>query len=109
MSKVPLKNAFKEGIGADSSKPPCKKAKLLRLERKKEKLLKQGLSLEKKQPAQSQKSIEEFLDEISQNSKHKLRVCSLNNMVFENENRKFFFPFTFFHNYIIFFYTRIIE
>ncbi|KAJ8951568.1 hypothetical protein NQ318_020444 [Aromia moschata] len=39
-------------IGPDSSKPPCKKAKLLRLERKKEKLLKQ----------------------ISQNSKHKLRL-----------------------------------
>lgn len=76
VSKFPTKNVFKEGVGADTSKPPCKKAKLLRLERKKEKLLKQGLSLEKREPAQPQKSIEQCLEEVSQNSKHKLRVSS---------------------------------
>ncbi|XP_018569087.1 arginyl-tRNA--protein transferase 1 isoform X2 [Anoplophora glabripennis] len=69
-----FKCTYKEGVGADLNRPPCKKAKLLRLERKKEKLLEHGLSMEKKQPVQAQKSIEDFLEDVSQSSKHKLRL-----------------------------------
>ncbi|KAJ8927850.1 hypothetical protein NQ314_019652, partial [Rhamnusium bicolor] len=73
--KFNLKSGFREGVGADSSKPPCKKAKLLRLERKKEKLLKKGENFERATPVgQVEKTIEQFLDEFPQNSKHKLRI-----------------------------------
>ncbi|CAH1154474.1 unnamed protein product [Phaedon cochleariae] len=61
------------GVGPDSSKPPCKKAKLMRLERKKEKLLKKGLTIEKKMNS-NQKSIEQFLKEIPSNAKHRLKI-----------------------------------
>lgn len=65
----------KKGMGLDSSKPPCKKAKLLRIERKKEKLNKIGLKLEDiKKKTSEPKSIEEFIENISENSKFKLKV-----------------------------------
>lgn len=67
----------KSGIGADPNKPPCKKAKLIRLERKQEKLRKKGLALETNIDAKNeQKSLEEFLNETSGESKHKFRVSS---------------------------------
>lgn len=67
----------KSGIGADPNKPPCKKARLLRLERKQEKLLKRGLSLETFNSKNEPKTLEEFLNQTNSNSKHKFRVSSL--------------------------------
>ncbi|KAJ8923364.1 hypothetical protein NQ315_001922 [Exocentrus adspersus] len=72
--KYDLKNTYREGVGADTSKPPCKKAKLLRFERKKEKLGKCGLSLGKKDPVQFGKSIEQLMEEVSNDSSCKLRL-----------------------------------
>lgn len=69
------KESFKKGIGADVSKPPAKKAKLLRLERKKQKLLQRGMSLDNISTiGNTQKSLEQFLDEIPLNAKHKLTI-----------------------------------
>nr|CAH7763150.1 unnamed protein product [Callosobruchus chinensis] len=58
----------------DQSRPPCKKAKILRLERKKEKLMKKGLQLEEKVP-KPPKSIEQFIEEIPDELKGKLKLC----------------------------------
>lgn len=66
VTKTPLKG----GVGADPNKPPCKKAKILRIERKKAK----GLQFQKSTPASNQKSLEEFLEEVSENDKKKLRI-----------------------------------
>ncbi|VEN52610.1 unnamed protein product [Callosobruchus maculatus] len=57
----------------DQSRPPCKKAKILRLERKKEKLMKKGLILEEKVP-EPPKSIEQFIEEIPNEVKGKLKI-----------------------------------
>nr|CAI5853600.1 unnamed protein product [Callosobruchus analis] len=57
----------------DQSRPPSKKAKILRLERKKEKLMKKGLILEEKVP-EPPKSIEQFIEEIPDNVKGKLKL-----------------------------------
>lgn len=67
----------KKGEGADPSKPPCKKAKLLRLERKKQKLLEKGIVWtgdESKEVGMTGKSLEEFLNEMPNELKHKLQV-----------------------------------
>lgn len=69
------KESFKKGLGADVTKPPAKKAKILRLERKKQKLLQRGMSLENINTAgNAQKSLEQFLNDIPSNAKHKLTV-----------------------------------
>lgn len=65
----------KEGAGRDPNKPPCKKAKLMRLERKKEKLLSKGITDIKTESPSKQKSLEDFMNEISVDSKKKLKVC----------------------------------
>ncbi|CAH1977899.1 unnamed protein product [Acanthoscelides obtectus] len=57
----------------EQSRPPCKKAKVLRLERKKEKLLKKGLVLEEKTP-QAPKTLEQFMEEIPDIAKGKLKL-----------------------------------
>nr|XP_023026125.1 arginyl-tRNA--protein transferase 1 [Leptinotarsa decemlineata] len=67
------KTLVSKGQGADLNRPPLKKAKLLRMERKKEKLLKKGLALEKNDP-QSKKSLEDFLEEISPDSRNKFQM-----------------------------------
>lgn len=67
--------SHKQGIGADTSKPPCKKSKLLRRERKIEKLHKMGLKEDDTKPKPCvSKSIEEFVDNISDVSKLNLKV-----------------------------------
>ncbi|CAH1977894.1 unnamed protein product [Acanthoscelides obtectus] len=58
----------------EQSRPPCKKAKVLRLERKKEKLLKKGLVLEEKTP-QAPKTLEQFMEEIPDIAKGKLKIA----------------------------------
>uniref|UniRef100_A0A1B0CS26 Arginyl-tRNA--protein transferase 1 n=1 Tax=Lutzomyia longipalpis TaxID=7200 RepID=A0A1B0CS26_LUTLO len=75
-------NATSSGSAAsqmDPLKPPCKKAKLLRLERKQAKMAQreaQGLPQQpvKKPPKNVEKSLEDFLGEAPQDGKHKLRV-----------------------------------
>lgn len=71
------------GIGADANRPPCKKAKLARLERKHQKLLNQGLSQEEadsllkqtRLQKQEGKSLEDLLNEpLPTNPAHRLRV-----------------------------------
>ncbi|KAG5873214.1 hypothetical protein JTB14_005669 [Gonioctena quinquepunctata] len=68
-----LRNSFSKGKGADLNKPPCKKAKIMRLERKKENMLKKGLPFEKNE-AQGKKTIEQFLEDICSNTENKLEV-----------------------------------
>lgn len=68
-----------KGEGPDKEKPPCKKAKLLRLERKKQKLARKGLSIDSQQPLHkqnsSQKTLEDFLyPDMSPNPGHRLQV-----------------------------------
>lgn len=74
----------KEPTNFDPSKAPQKKAKLLRIERKRNKLLAQGKTLEeidalmkKKKLKNAGKSLEDFFDEISSCS-NKLEVLALN-------------------------------
>jgi len=66
------------GVGADERRPPCKKAKLIRLEKKKQKLLRNGepcsqLQQQPQQPGQREKSLEDFLQEPDSFA-HRLRV-----------------------------------
>ncbi|XP_014285261.1 arginyl-tRNA--protein transferase 1 isoform X1 [Halyomorpha halys] len=60
-------NTPKPGVGRDVSKPQCKKAKLLRLEKKQKKLLEKGLPVasvsKKEQP--SEKTLEDLISEYS--------------------------------------------
>ncbi|KAK3914593.1 Arginyl-tRNA--protein transferase 1 [Frankliniella fusca] len=70
--------SLKPGNGPDKDKPPCKKAKLLRLERRKQKLESKGLPLEtisvQKQDT-NPKKLEDFLyPEMPQNPAHRLQV-----------------------------------
>lgn len=68
----------------DVTKPPCKKAKLMRIERKRQKLAAAGIDPEtvqqqtqKIKPQNEAKSLEQFLSELPENTKHKLRVCGI--------------------------------
>ena len=67
------------GVGADQSKPQCKKAKELRRQKKMERLSQAGTDAEpvdKKQPNEP-KSLEELIEEAEKAShghKHKLEV-----------------------------------
>lgn len=64
--------------GPDASKPLRKKAKLLRMERKAQKLTlanKLPEDFPKKQPKNVQKSLDTLLNEVQGNSRHKLEVC----------------------------------
>ncbi|XP_072382869.1 arginyl-tRNA--protein transferase 1 isoform X3 [Diabrotica undecimpunctata] len=69
------KTSCKEGLGADPNKPPCKKAKLLRIERKKAK----GACVQKNSTPIQPKTIEEFLEEMPVDNKNKLRPKSFPN------------------------------
>ncbi|KAJ1526140.1 hypothetical protein ONE63_009301 [Megalurothrips usitatus] len=71
--------SFKPGDGPNKEKPPCKKAKLLRLERRKQKLSSQGLQLESPTPHQtlssSPKKLEDFLyPPMSAKAPHRLQL-----------------------------------
>lgn len=70
----------KAGLGADPNRPLCKKAKLLRIEKKQQKMLQCGMSLEKPCTNNPAKSLDDFLNEVSEKPKHQLKVsgyCSL--------------------------------
>ncbi|XP_030760579.1 arginyl-tRNA--protein transferase 1 isoform X2 [Sitophilus oryzae] len=71
---IKLEKSFKLGSGADPNKPPCKKAKLLRLEKKREKMLQQDKNYEVTNSVSTQKSLTDFLNDISSTSQHKLKL-----------------------------------
>lgn len=74
---VPSKS-INVSTSSDSDKPKPKKAKLIRLERKIEKLAEKGLKLEdvkSKIVPTAEKSLEDFLAEEPLNGKHQLKVC----------------------------------
>lgn len=73
------------GVGPDANRPLCKKAKLVRLERKHQKLLNQGYSQEaadailkqRKPQHQEGKSLEDLLNEpLPANPAHRLEVIN---------------------------------
>ncbi|XP_034241052.1 arginyl-tRNA--protein transferase 1 isoform X2 [Thrips palmi] len=71
--------SYKPGAGPDKEKPPCKKAKLLRLERRNQKLASKGLSVDPSSSAPKQenfaKKLEDFLyPEMTQSPAHRLQV-----------------------------------
>uniref|UniRef100_A0A1I8MFA0 Arginyl-tRNA--protein transferase 1 n=1 Tax=Musca domestica TaxID=7370 RepID=A0A1I8MFA0_MUSDO len=61
---------------SDGTKPPCKKAKQMRLERKMAKQAAKGLPavIEKKPPKNQEKSLKDFLNEAKPDDKHKLKI-----------------------------------
>lgn len=75
-SELINEKTFKAGDGADLTKPKCKKAKQLRLERKRDKLAIQGINFEipKKNTKNCQKSIEDLLNEPNSGGVHTLKV-----------------------------------
>ena len=73
------KNAESHLPGPDPMKPPCKKAKLLRKERREAKLQSKGLEIlneaSKSRLKNAEKSLEDFLNEpLPENAAHKLEV-----------------------------------
>jgi arginine-tRNA-protein transferase len=73
------------GVGPDANRPLCKKAKLVRLERKHQKLMSQGYSqeaadamLKQRKPQQPEgKSLEDCLNEpLPTNHAHRLEVIN---------------------------------
>ncbi|KAF7278946.1 hypothetical protein GWI33_007810 [Rhynchophorus ferrugineus] len=70
-----VKKLVKAGKGPDPNKPPCKKAKLLRLERKKQKSLFKNIEIpKKKQINNSQKSLYDLLQDIPPDSSLDLKL-----------------------------------
>lgn len=88
---MPESSSFKKGIGADPSKVPCKKAKLLRMEHKQKKLQEKGVSAEKPKANNAGKDLEQLLKEISDNPLHKLKVHIWLNVWKDNSNASYFF------------------
>lgn len=66
----------KKVAGADPNKAPCKKAKLLRRERKLEKLREKGVDVNSMNSAckSKEKQIEDFVNELPDDVKHKLQI-----------------------------------
>ncbi|XP_075211124.1 arginyltransferase 1 isoform X4 [Lycorma delicatula] len=76
-----FKRTSKPAVGADPSRPACKKAKILRLERKKQKLQNKGLNEEEvakklcEKTVPSEKSLEDFINEpLPTNPAHQLEL-----------------------------------
>ncbi|XP_074643511.1 arginyl-tRNA--protein transferase 1-like isoform X2 [Tubulanus polymorphus] len=69
------KSTFNPGVGADSSKPQCRKAKLVRQELKKKKISTEtSKEFVAKKEIIGEKSLEDFLAEIIDNPAHKLEI-----------------------------------
>ena len=77
---IPSKAIENVSTSSDCDKPKPKKAKLIRLERKIEKLAEKGLQLQdvkSKTAPTVEKSLEDFLAEEPLNGKHQLKVCNI--------------------------------
>ncbi|KAI4456598.1 arginine-trna-protein transferase 1 [Holotrichia oblita] len=68
----------KKGLGADPNKLPCKKAKLLRIEKKQKKMQEKGLNYVKVNVNNEVKSLEQFLCDFPENCKDKLKIKLVN-------------------------------
>uniref|UniRef100_A0A1Y1MAI0 arginyltransferase n=1 Tax=Photinus pyralis TaxID=7054 RepID=A0A1Y1MAI0_PHOPY len=83
----------KHSVGPDLCKAPCKKAKILRIERKQQKLRAKGITLEKAPPVNEAKTLEEFLNEIPATSKYKFKIqqewMSRNHPTFKQSSQLF--------------------
>ena len=66
--------SVRKGLGADPNKPACKKAKLMRLERKRQTLADRGVQVNKPPAKSTGKTLEQFLTDVPADSKHKLQV-----------------------------------
>ncbi|XP_044759815.1 arginyl-tRNA--protein transferase 1 [Coccinella septempunctata] len=66
--------AVKKGLGPDPNRPPCKKAKILRYEKKMKKCESLDQSIETQTQKSECKSLEEFLNDVSSDDKHKLTL-----------------------------------
>lgn len=75
-----------KGSGADPEKPPKKKSKILRLERKMNKL--KNVETPKIEKNES-KTLEQFMGEISENGKHKLKINLVKPMKSKAEWQKY--------------------
>ncbi|XP_064629205.1 arginyl-tRNA--protein transferase 1-like isoform X2 [Lineus longissimus] len=69
----------KPNAGPDPTKPPCKKAKVLRMEKKAQKLAQKGVEISEAKvkvtkPDNRPKSIEDFLQEVRDDPSHKLEI-----------------------------------
>ena len=68
------------GAGADPSKPPCKKAKVMRRERWTQKQAQKQTSAQEqennKNKQNESKSLEDFLSEVRSDANHKLEVIA---------------------------------
>ncbi|XP_038222784.1 arginyl-tRNA--protein transferase 1 [Zerene cesonia] len=70
-----VKENIKKDSGPDPTKPPCKKAKQMRKERKLEKLKAQGIDISSLDTNKSkEKQIEDFIKDLPEDVKHKLEV-----------------------------------
>lgn len=71
--KSPL-SSVKKGLGADPNKHPCKKAKLMRRERKQQKLNEKGINFAQPSANNEAKTLEQFVYDIPDSCKDKLKV-----------------------------------
>uniref|UniRef100_A0A146L2A2 Arginyl-tRNA--protein transferase 1 n=2 Tax=Lygus hesperus TaxID=30085 RepID=A0A146L2A2_LYGHE len=71
VGKMSLQTDAKPGVGEDKSKPKCKKAKMLRLERRKAKLQMKGITETppKEPPSATEKTLEDYINECEGLSK----------------------------------------
>ncbi|XP_045500708.1 arginyl-tRNA--protein transferase 1 [Colias croceus] len=70
-----VKDNIKKDAGPDPTRPPCKKAKQMRKERKLEKLKAQGIDISNLDTNKNkEKQIEDFIKDLPENVKHKLEV-----------------------------------
>ncbi|KAK4874080.1 hypothetical protein RN001_013440 [Aquatica leii] len=73
-------------VGPNPNKPPSKKAKVLRLERKKQKLLAKGIVFEPNASKGNEvKSLEDFLKDIPENAKYKFKTKLIPSVHINNE------------------------
>ncbi|XP_045478351.1 arginyl-tRNA--protein transferase 1 [Harmonia axyridis] len=81
--------AVKTGLGPDPNRPPCKKAKILRQEKKIKKLGSPCQNIAP-QPSKSEgKSLEEFLNDFGDDDKHKLTLKLIDPTNSPNEWKKY--------------------
>lgn len=73
--QVPKDGSVKSQQSVGSSNPPKKKAKDIRIERKKAKLEASGKTWEPKQKIPTEKTLQQFIEDVSEDNCHKLKVC----------------------------------
>ncbi|CAK1555782.1 unnamed protein product [Leptosia nina] len=71
---IPEAESPKKDKGPDPSKPPCKKAKQMRIERKIEKLKAQGKDVTNVMKTNKEKQLEDFIRDLPDEVKHKLEI-----------------------------------